>query len=183
MSLTSVTRWSITSGQGASRAASGVKKPPLMTSISRPLGNFLQYKNEHGFKAALDRYTMMDFSLSGEFQGEDQFGNKYYEALENNPFRQRYVVYGNHQFPNYDASSIPAEWHPWLHQMTEYPPTVEKFEPVKFQADHKAMVGGDNGTKANYLPKQSYFREQATDDKVNTTYEAWGQIKGDGTLQ
>lgn len=180
MSLTSVARWNITSMSGVKRAS---KKAPLMTSISRPLKNFLDYKRDHGFSAALARYTMMDFSLSGELQGTDEFGNKYYECLENNPYRQRYVEYGNKEFPHYDASSVPAEWHPWLHDMTEYPPTVEKFSPVIFKADHKQMVGGDNGTKANYLPKQSYFREQATGDKVNTTYQAWGKIKGDGTLQ
>jgi len=55
----------------------------------------------------------------GTLVGEDKYGNKYYESNEEIWARKRWVIYPKSSSGN--ASSIPAEWHSWLHGTIENP--------------------------------------------------------------
>ncbi|KAG7219966.1 hypothetical protein INR49_018479, partial [Caranx melampygus] len=49
-----------------------------------------------------------------------------------------------------DGSMVPAEWHRWLHCMTDDPPTTHPPEPKKFLAEvHQFNV---SGSSAQYVP-------------------------------
>ncbi|KAF9928144.1 hypothetical protein FBU30_002600 [Linnemannia zychae] len=66
----------------------------------------------------------------GTLVGTDQFGNKYFENLNESYGRNRWVQFAvEDTFFNRgtaNASQIPAEWHGWLHRMLQAPPTVDK---------------------------------------------------------
>lgn len=52
----------------------------------------------------------------GRFIGRDEGGNQYYER-PGKPYTRRWVVYAN----GGDPSSVPPEWHAWLHHTTDAP--------------------------------------------------------------
>mmetsp|Transcript_14036 Transcript_14036/g.27992 ORF Transcript_14036/g.27992 Transcript_14036/m.27992 type:complete len:216 (+) Transcript_14036:58-705(+) len=66
-------------------------------------------------------YTNGDYPLKfGRLVGEDKGGNKYYENTVDYPFGQHRWV-EPYDIHNYDPSSIPPEWHSWMHSMTDVP--------------------------------------------------------------
>jgi NADH:ubiquinone oxidoreductase subunit len=57
--------------------------------------------------------------------GKDQFGNRYfqeYDANEELPGRQRWVLYEQYDF---NASQVPREWASWLNHIRMEPPTAD----------------------------------------------------------
>lgn len=81
--------------------------------------------------------------------GEDKFGNKYFH----NPYyfigRSRWVEYSDQYGMDYDASQVPAEWHRWLHYMTDDPPSKVPPVPRKWRIDH---IENNSGTNKEYVP-------------------------------
>uniref|UniRef100_A0A3Q3W0A4 NADH dehydrogenase [ubiquinone] 1 alpha subcomplex subunit 12 n=1 Tax=Mola mola TaxID=94237 RepID=A0A3Q3W0A4_MOLML len=69
--------------------------------------------------------------------------------------RHRWVIYttemnGKKTLWEVDGSMVPAEWHRWLHCMTDDPPTTHPPEPKKFLAEiHQFNV---SGTSQQYVP-------------------------------
>jgi len=65
--------------------------------------------------------------------GVDKFGNKYFEAKDEQDIphygRKRWVEYADEV--EYDATTVPVEWHPWMHHIQERPPTALSEEEVK----------------------------------------------------
>lgn len=58
----------------------------------------------------------------GTLMGVDRNGNKYFENLEY-PFGQhRWIEYKD--IHNYEPTSVPPEWHGWLHHQTDDLPKV-----------------------------------------------------------
>ena len=51
--------------------------------------------------------------------GEDSNGNKYYENTGYQSGRHRWVEYAD--LDNYNATSVPREWHGWLHHVDDEP--------------------------------------------------------------
>jgi NADH:ubiquinone oxidoreductase subunit len=98
----------------------------------------------------------------GEFVGEDLSGNLYYRQRGGS---RRWVIYAGVAEP----SMVPPDWHGWLHQTVDTPPTEEAYEPRPWQKPHRANM---TGTPAAYRPKGSILsdakRPAATGD-----YEAW----------
>ncbi|GMI20736.1 hypothetical protein TeGR_g1501 [Tetraparma gracilis] len=66
-------------------------------------------------------YTNGDYPFKvGKLMGTDAGGNRYYENTIDFPFGQhRWVEPGD--IHNYDPSSIPPEWHGWMHSMSDAP--------------------------------------------------------------
>ncbi len=97
-----------------------------------------------------------------EFVGKDEFGNSYYK--ERNGTR-RWVTYNGIA----DPTSVPPEWHGWLHYTVDTPPTDENYKPKVWQKPHKPNL---TGTVNAYRPSGSTLskgeRPKATGD-----YEAW----------
>jgi len=72
--------------------------------------------------------------------------------------RHRHVVYADTK--DWDASTVPPEWHAWLHHMSDDVPTVVK--PVKpvYKMDHIPMRPSHYGSDANYNPPGHWSRGQ-----------------------
>ena len=78
----------------------------------------------------------------GEFVGEDEFGNKYYEdrksSLGTDNYHRRYVVYKGLAEP----SKVPPDWHGWLHHVVDTPPTEVPLSRQAWEKDHQPNLTG-----------------------------------------
>lgn len=103
------------------------------------------------------------------FIGQDEFGNKYYEAKDTKDSydgrKRRWVIYNGYA----DASKIPPDWHGWMHYTFEEPPTEAPLKRQPWELDH---VPNLTGTVHAYRPKGSIARggERAS---ATGDYEAW----------
>ena len=105
-------------------------------------------------------------SLTGRLVGKDAVGNIYYEAKRAprpQLRRRRWVMYRGEA----EASSIPPEWHSWLHYTTDLP--IPETVRRAWQKPHEPNL---TGTPLGYRPPGSDYlggkRAAATGD-----YEAW----------
>ena len=85
--------------------------------------------------------------LYGELVGTDEFGNRYYRngKLTRYGLERRWVVYNG----EIEASRIPAEWHAWLHHMSEAPLTGPAIPRWPWQKKH---IPNMTGTAEAYRP-------------------------------
>ncbi|XP_054876321.1 NADH dehydrogenase [ubiquinone] 1 alpha subcomplex subunit 12 [Poeciliopsis prolifica] len=121
--------------------------------VRRALG---QLRGHGGVRGLLTQFFRVNDIKTGTLIGIDKYGNKYYEDKKHYFFgRHRWVIYttemnGKRTFWEVDGSMVPAEWHRWLHCMTEDPPTTHPPEPKKFLAEvHQFNV---SGTPQQYVP-------------------------------
>ncbi|MDR2832063.1 MAG: NADH-ubiquinone oxidoreductase subunit NDUFA12 family protein [Rickettsiales bacterium] len=84
----------------------------------------------------------------GKFVGRDENENSYYESSKG----KRWVIYNNVSEP----TTVPPEWHIWLHYTDNVVPVNNKKRKVKH-------IPNLTGTKDAYYPNQ----------KVNNYYESW----------
>jgi NADH:ubiquinone oxidoreductase subunit len=105
----------------------------------------------------------------GVLVGQDEFGNKYYEAKTNRESydgrKRRWVVFNGYA----EATKVSPDWHGWLHHTFEEPPTVE---PLKRRAWEKDYVPNLTGTVEAWRPSGSLAR---TGERPAATgdYQAW----------
>lgn len=106
----------------------------------------------------------------GVFVGEDEFGNKYYEAKDTRDSydvrrKRRWVIYNGYA----EATKVPPDWHGWLHHTFEEPPTAAPLPRKAWEKEHRPNL---SGTIYAYRPKGSLARggqrQRAAGD-----YEAW----------
>ena len=103
--------------------------------------------------------------LHGRSVGRDALGNTYYEERRARPdgVRRRWVAYAGAP----EASTVPPEWHAWLHRTTDKPLPEQGRKP--WQKPHRANA---TGTGESYRPPGHDYeggrRAAATGD-----YEAW----------
>jgi NADH:ubiquinone oxidoreductase subunit len=105
----------------------------------------------------------------GVFVGQDDTGNKYYEARDlkdaYDGHKRRYVIYNGYA----EASKVPAEWHGWLHHTFEEPPTIAPLLRRSWEKDHLPnLTGTVNAWKPQGSIANGGERQKATGD-----YEAW----------
>lgn len=102
--------------------------------------------------------TRLHTMLRGKCVGEDEFGNRYFEARREPKAaerRKRWVVYNGMAEP----SKVPAHWHGWLHYTHEKPPvTGENPNKYTWQKGHLPNL---TGTKYKYVPKGNLQRGEA----------------------
>src|SRR5690606_17118779 len=98
----------------------------------------------------------------GVFVGEDESGNRYYRESDGS---RRWVIYAGVAEP----STVPPDWHGWLHKTVDTPPTEETYVPRPWQKPHRANM---TGTPAAYRPKGSILRD-ARRPAATGDYEAW----------
>ena len=94
--------------------------------------------------------------------GEDEMGNTYWSTADG---KRRWVLYKGEA----EASSVPADWHGWLHFTWDQPPTEA---PLKRQAWEKPHRPNLTGTEAAYHPPGSVLTP-AVRPRVAGDYEAW----------
>ena len=101
--------------------------------------------------------------------GEDEFGNVYHEEKKPSPEyegrKRRWVIYKDYA----EASSVPAEWHGWLHHTYDETPDKLTIKRHDWQLPHKPNM---TGTPAAYKPTGSLDRG-AKRAEVAADYEAW----------
>ncbi|KAM4711738.1 NADH dehydrogenase [ubiquinone] 1 alpha subcomplex subunit 12 [Anableps anableps] len=121
--------------------------------LRRALG---QIRGHGGVRGFFRQFFRVNDIKTGTLIGVDKYGNKYYEDKKHYFFgRHRWVIYtlemnGKRTFWEVDSSMVPAEWHRWLHCMTDDPPTTHPPEPKKFLAEiHQFNV---SGTSQQYVP-------------------------------
>lgn len=109
--------------------------------------------------------------LNGEKVGQDEFGNSYFRGKKGRKSRiggnreQRWVVYAKKD----DPSSVPADWHGWLHHTMIAPPTEQPLPHKQWEQPH---LPNKTGTDQAYFPSGHPMaggeRPKATGD-----YQAW----------
>lgn len=103
--------------------------------------------------------------LFGRKIGTDEMGNVYYESRRVVPTynrTRRFAVYAK----GVDSSSVPAEWHAWLHHMTAAPIERPNYPWLK---PHQVNL---TGTALAYRPKgHDYVGGQRR--PTGGDYEAW----------
>ncbi len=103
--------------------------------------------------------------LKGQLVGTDAMGNSYYQerAIRPNGRARRWIDYKG----AVEASSVPPEWHAWLHYTTDRP--IQESARRPWNKPHQANA---TGTEAGYRPPGHDYeggkRAPATGD-----YEAW----------
>eukprot|EP01110_Echinostelium_bisporum_P003692 TRINITY_DN18986_c0_g1_i1.p1 TRINITY_DN18986_c0_g1~~TRINITY_DN18986_c0_g1_i1.p1 ORF type:complete len:161 (-),score=35.71 TRINITY_DN18986_c0_g1_i1:16-498(-) len=110
---------------------------------------FLEKMWKAGPLNCLKKYYWISEFKFGDLVGVDKLGNKYYQDTEESFPRDRWVEYADQANP--EASAVPAEWHQWLHHITDEPgtaPTVVAMTP-KFAKDWRP---NPSGTSAQYSP-------------------------------
>lgn len=108
--------------------------------------------------------TRLFTALHGELIGTDEFGNKYYTERKGPAGRKprRWVLYDGRA----EASKVPAEWHAWLHYMSDEP------LPQLKRAWKKPHAANLTGTSAAYLP-QGHELRGGQRAKATGDYQAW----------
>ncbi|XP_002734649.1 NADH dehydrogenase [ubiquinone] 1 alpha subcomplex subunit 12-like [Saccoglossus kowalevskii] len=87
---------------------------------------------------------------AGTLVGIDKYGNKYFKNDNYFVARNRWVEYSPTRYWDFDGSQIPPEWHRWIHQMTDDPPTEVPPVQRKFiWPHHKENL---SGTPQRYVP-------------------------------
>ena len=94
----------------------------------------------------------------GKFVGKDEFGNKYYSSSNG----KRWIIYKN----RVESSKIPAEWHLWIHFLTQNKP-INNVNKFKWQKKHEENL---TGTAKAYKPDGSLTSDSKKDMKK---YETW----------
>lgn len=112
--------------------------------------------------------TLLTTSRSGQFVGEDEFGNRYYRKPGKDPtigVERRWVIYKGEA----DGSAVPPGWKGWLNQTVHVAPSEETYQPREWQKRH---LPNPTGTAGAYRPQGSILRAgerpAATGD-----YQAW----------
>lgn len=69
----------------------------------------------------------------GSLIGMDQHGNKYYENRSYQVGRHRWVVYADQW--DYSATSVPPEWHAWLHFIHDGAPSRHAYQHPAYELE------------------------------------------------
>ena len=103
----------------------------------------------------------------GSYVGRDQLDNRYYRGkpIGNQPRERRWVLYAGAP----EASSVPPEWHGWLHHQMKDPPETSNILRRSWQVSPQPNL---TGTDYAYRPPghtlSGGHRAPATGD-----YQSW----------
>jgi NADH:ubiquinone oxidoreductase subunit len=104
----------------------------------------------------------------GRLVGEDVLGNRYYSGKPRKGYNRdrRWVIYKGEP----EASSVPPEWHGWLHHQTDEVPAAGggSFRQP-WQKPHQPNLTGTSGA---YRPP-GHILSGGRRDKATGDYEAW----------
>ncbi|KAF2474334.1 NADH-ubiquinone oxidoreductase-like protein subunit [Lindgomyces ingoldianus] len=126
-----------------------------MSTLLRTLRNLRRV----GIKDYCHQLANIGDTKAGTFIAKDQFGNKYYENLEEElPLRTRWVDYKEQEF---DPSQIEPGWHAWISYAVDKPPTqdpilqrqVREWEPKEHRP---TLTWSQSGYKPYSTTKNKY---------------------------
>lgn len=109
--------------------------------------------------------TLLHTWLRGEKVGSDDFGNTYYRSKKAGGRERRWVIYANEP----EASTVPPEWHGWLHHTLPAPLPADSPFRKAWQKPHEANL---TGTDDAYFPPWHVLKggQRA---KSTSDYQAW----------
>ena len=93
--------------------------------------------------------------FSGKLEGNDNFGNKYYQSKSG----KRWVIYKD----EIDASKIPNEWYSWIHFIKNKIENSHEIKKYNWQKPHKS---NQTGTNNSYHPKKR-------NNEIDKKYKSW----------
>lgn len=100
----------------------------------------------------------------GEFVGEDDQGNRYFQNADGS---RRWVMYQGEA----EASKVDANWHGWMHHTFDAPPPSGGLKRWIWEKPHLPNL---TGTAQAYHPPGSLLRlEDGRDMAVYSDYQAW----------
>jgi NADH:ubiquinone oxidoreductase subunit len=99
----------------------------------------------------------------GDKVGSDSLGNTYYRDATG---ARRWVIYAKGS----EASTVPAEWHGWLHHTVDVPPTEEAYTPRPWEKPSQPNL---TGTPQAYRPPGSILRPLGEERPTTKAYEPW----------
>lgn len=128
-------------------------------------GHRLDPAREVGSNSGMDIGTWLFTAMRGRRVGADAAGNVYYteKAARAGYRRRRWVAYKGRP----EASAVPAEWHAWLHYMTDDPLPDTGKRP--WQKPHQA---NPTGTEARYRPP-GHAQSDGKRPAAAGDYESW----------
>ncbi|KIV77322.1 hypothetical protein PV11_09126 [Exophiala sideris] len=132
-----------------------------MSTVTRTLRNLWKI----GFKDYGHQMQYIGDTKYGALVGQDRYGNKYYENLEEDlPLRTRWVDYKNKEL---DASHIEPGWHAWMSYMVDKPPPDDKImqRGLRPWEPEKPMINNTGG-RAAYTPYST----------TKPKYSAWDPV-------
>ncbi|CAI5483626.1 unnamed protein product [Closterium sp. Yama58-4] len=104
-------------------------------------------------------------ALGARLVGTDSHGNKYYERMDAQNGRHRWVEYKESW--GYNASTVPPEWHGWLHHITDdLPDKILAFKP-HYGLEHRA----------NFTGKGDAFIYHAKGHALNPNQRDWSRVQ------
>jgi len=171
-----------TSVSGSTRAMSALTKYVDESAIGAPA----KRKGSHTspapplVKSILDGKiadTMYVHGPGGTLVGEDYNGNRYVERPDGQAGRSRWVVYSGaaHHYENQNPTSVPPEWHQWLHYISDENPVNSPGE--KKPAFVTATVGHPSYEKRagveKYQPKGAWAWNAKGGRRNWRKFEAW----------
>ncbi|KNC97071.1 uncharacterized protein SPPG_07467 [Spizellomyces punctatus DAOM BR117] len=112
----------------------------------------------NGVRRTVKQILMIDQPRVGRFVGKDDYGNEYYENRDEIVLRDRWVEYKKW---NPDATQVPAEWHQWLHHITDDVPTPQTVPKPFFSPPHVENLTGSEGAFKTYnttVPKYNAWK-------------------------
>src|SRR5688572_1266752 len=106
-------------------------------------------------------------TLGAKHAGTDSMGNDYYVAKPKRGQKRerRFVLYAHAP----DASSVPAEWHGWLHHQTDHVPPAQNPLRRFWQKPHQASQTGS----ANAYVPPGHAARGGQRDAATGDYESW----------
>lgn len=112
--------------------------------------------------------TFVTLTSGAKQVGTDSLGNKYYRAKPRKGYNRerRWVIYKGSP----EASSVPAEWHGWLHHQTNDVP--DSNAPSFRRSWQKPHTPNLTGTTQAYRPP-GHILQGGQRDKATGDYEAW----------
>lgn len=111
--------------------------------------------------------TFVTLTSGARHAGTDPMGNKYYVAKARKGYKRerRWVIYKG--IP--EASSVPPEWHGWLHHQTDVLPN----EGDSFRRPwQKPATANMTGTNQAYRP-EGHILKGGKRAAASADYEAW----------
>lgn len=89
--------------------------------------------------------------------GRDGFGNSYFENVDAQSNRNRWVVFAGsaHHYGNQNPTVVPPEWHGWLHYTTDENP-VNSPDGFKAPLYHLEAKAHPSFTGPKYQPKGAW---------------------------
>jgi NADH dehydrogenase (ubiquinone) 1 alpha subcomplex subunit 12 len=132
------------------------------------------FKNSGGWKTIIDgnlAETVLAHGPGGELVGTDAHGNKYFEKVDAQSNRSRWVVFaGSTHYTMQNPTVVPPEWHGWLHYIVDENPSNASGDDLKapqYQIEAKAHP---SFTGPKYQPKGAWGTEGQRDWRK---YQAW----------